>query len=582
LKLHRNLVFVFLALWTFVSPLAAQQPHASASQDDGSYEIWDNVLIPMRDGGIVSATVVKKKGSAPRQPALLIFDIYTDPASEITRSKDAANHGYVGVVADTRGKRLSPDPIMPYEQEANDAHDVVEWIAKQSWSNGQVGMRGGSYQGFTAWAATKKMPVALKTIAVSAAAIPGDGLPMTNGIFLNANYGWAFYVTDNKLLDEKTYNDPARWRRLMMNWFSSGEPYRNIDKIDGTPNPWLQRWLQHPAYDGYWQAMVPYKKEFAQINIPTLTITGYYDDAQQSALDYSREHSKYSPKAEDYVVIGPYDHLATHWTKKPEILRGYAIDPVAQFSTPDLVYEWMDYVMKGGPKPALLKDRVNFEVMGANEWEHVPSLAQMAQKQVPYYFNAALSGDRHTLTPRKGRGSVKETVNLADRETWNNAHNYADPIIETKLIDPITEMVYASEPFAKAQVISGTFSGELDVTINKRDADLGVTVFEQMPDGRMFHLAYWLGRASYAGHPEKRMLLTPGKKTRLPFATNIVSRVITPGSRIVVFLDVNKNPFAQVNYGTGKDVSDESIKDAGAPLTIEWHGDSFIKMPFGR
>jgi hypothetical protein len=50
----------------------------------------------------------------------------------------------------------------------------------------------------------------------------------------------------------------------------------------------------------------------------------------------------------------------------------------------------------------------------------------------------------------------------------------------------------------------------------------------------------------------------------------------------VVFIDVNKNPFAQVNYGTGKDVSDESVKDAGTPLAIQWHGDSFIKVPFRR
>ena len=512
----------------------------------------------------------------------MTFDIYTDPASEITRAKDAADHGYVGVVADTRGKRLSPDPIRPYEQEANDGYDVVEWIAKQPWSDGQVGMRGGSYQGFTAWAAAKKLPPALKTIAVSAAAIPGDGLPMANNIFLNTNYAWAFYVADNKLLDEEIYNDSARWRGMMMKWFTSGAPYRDIDQIGGKTNPWLQRWLQHPAYDEYWQDMVPYKNDFAQINIPTLTITGYYDDAQQSALDYSREHSKYSPAAEDYVVMGPYDHLATHWDKKPEVLRGYAIDPVAQFSTPELVYEWMDYVMRGGPKPGLLKDRVNFEVMGANEWQHAPSLAQMAPKELPYYFSSAMNEGRYTLTLKKGSGSVLETVNLADRATWNNAHNYSDPIIETKLLDPITEMAYASEPFTKAQVISGAFSGELDVTVNKKDADLGVTVFEQMPDGRMFHLAYWLGRASYAGHPEKRTLLTPGKATRIPFATNIVSRVMAPGSRLVVFLDVNKNPFAQINYGTGKDVSDESIKDAGTPVTVRWHSDSFMTVPFGR
>lgn len=111
--------------------------------------------------------------------------------------------------------------------------------------------------------------------------------------------------------------------------------------------------------------MVPYRQDFSRIAIPVLTITGYYDDAQQSALDYTRQHYLYNPQAEQYVVIGPYDHLGTQWSKKPDVLRDYAIDPMAQFSTPQLVYQWMDYVMKGGKKPALLQDRINYEVMGA-------------------------------------------------------------------------------------------------------------------------------------------------------------------------------------------------------------------------
>ncbi len=538
----------------------------------------------MRDGVTVSAVVVKKTGSPARLPTILTVDIYTDPASEIARAKDAADHGYVGVIADTRGKRLGSGPIVPYEHEASDGYDVIDWIAKQPWSDGQVGMRGGSYSGFTAWAAAKKLHPALKTIAVSAAAIPADGLPMANNIFLNANYGWAFYVTDNKLLDTKTYDDPARWRKMMLDWFSSGQPYRSIDKIDGTPNPLLQRWLQHPAYDKYWQDMVPYQRDFAQIDIPVLTITGYYDDAQQSALDYTREHLQYNPRAEHYVVIGPYDHFASHAAEKPTVLRGYTIDPVAQVSTPELVYQWMDYVMRGGPKPALLIDKVNFEVMGANQWQHAPSLAQMADKQVAFYFSTAMDGDRHALTPGKGTGAVPETVDFTDRSLWNNTHYYPSPIIEANLEDngKVTELIYVSPKFKQQETISGAFSGELDVTLNKQDADLGVTVLEQMPDGRLFHLAYWLGRASYAGHPEKRILLTPGKAARVPFTTSIVSRAMAPGSRLVVLLDVNKNPFAQVNYGTGKDVSDESVKDAGTPLAISWHGDSFINVPYGR
>lgn len=562
--------------------VSAQQPQPSSTNEDSAYQIWDDILIPMRDGGMVSAVVVKKRGSAARLPTLLTVDIYTDPASEIARAKEAADHGYVGMMADTRGKRLSPDPILPYEHEASDGYDVIDWIAKQPWSDGQVGMRGGSYSGFSAWAAAKKLHPALKTIAVSAAAIPGDGLPMANNIFLNANYGWAFYVSDNRLLDEQTYDDPERWRRMRLKWFASGAPYRNIDQIDGKPNPFLQRWLQHPAYDKYWQDMVPYKQDFAQIAIPVLTITGYYDDAQQSALDYTKEHYQFNRRAEHYVVIGPYDHFGTHAAQKPAELRGYTIDTVAQFSTPELVYQWMDYVMRGGPKPALLKDRVDFEVMGANEWQHAPSLAQMTQRQIPFYFSSTMEGGRHVLTRKKGNGTVIETVDFADRSTWNNVHSYPGSIIETKLEGKITEMVYASEPFTKEQVISGAFSGELHITLNKKDADLGLTVFEQLPDGRLFHLAYWLGRASYAGHPEKRILLTPGKATRVPFFTSVVSRLMVPGSRLVVLLDVDKNPFSQINYGTGEEVSEESIKDAGVPLTVRWHGNGFINVPFGK
>jgi uncharacterized protein len=574
-------IFVFAALWSCAA--SAQQSQPPSTHNDREYQIWDKVLIPMRDGGTLSAIVVKKKESAARLPVLLTLTIYTDPASELEQAKDMADHDYVGVVVDTRGKRLSPDPIVPYEHDASDGYDVVDWIAKQAWSDGQVGIQGSSYTGFTAWAATKTPHPALKTIAVSAAAIPGDGLPMTNNIFLNANYGWTFYVSDNKLLDNTIYNDKQRWRQLNRKWFDSGESYRKIDQIDGKPNPLLQRWLQHPDYDAYWQGMVPYKADFSRINIPILTITGYYDDAQQSALDYTRQHYLYNPHAEQYVVIGPYDHLGTHRTK-PDVLRGYAIDAVAKFSTPELVYQWMDYVMKGGRKPALLQDKINYEVMGANEWHHVPSLEQMGTNSTHYYFGSGMSDGRHVLEPSRTNmhGSIVETVDFADRTRLNNVHYYPNPIIETALDDgaPVTEVAYATKPLTEAAVISGAFTGELDITLNKRDADLGVTVFEQMADGRLFHLAYWLGRASYAGHPEKRQLLTPGKAARIPFATDIVSRKLAPGSRLVVLLDVDKNPAAQVNYGTGKDVSYESVKDAGEPLVVRWHSNSFINVPF--
>jgi uncharacterized protein len=541
-----------------------------------------DVMIKTRDGATLSALVVLPDlEPAARIPTIMVFDIYTNPEQQKTLAEEFAARGYAGVIADVRGKRLSPDPIVPYEHDAADTHAVLDWIARQPWSDGKVGMVGGSYLGFTAWAATKRRHPALKGIAVSAAAIPGHGLPMHNNIFLNANYQWPFYVTNNKLLDDAVNDDRQRFGNLSRNWFASGRPYREIDAVDGTPNPLLQRWLMHPSYDKYWQAMVPYQRDFARVNIPVLTITGYYDDGQISALHYLEQHLAHGRNPEHYLVIGPYDHLGTHWRKKPQVLRDYSIDPVAQIDSMELKLQFMDYVLKGKPKPALLENNINYEVMGANVWRHTTSLGAM-HGGVPMrlYFSAQKSEALLSLVNQQPPAGLVTTheVDLANRTIFNNFHYYPYPIVQGPL-SYITESIFVSPPFEAPTVISGSFTGELALIINKKDFDLGVTVFEAMPDGKLFNLGYALQRASHAEDPSKRRLLSPGKLERVKFKTSLVSRQMLPGSRLLVLVDANKNPNAQVNYGTGRDVSDESVKDAGEPLRIEIRNGSYFEIP---
>ncbi len=93
----------------------------------------------------------------------------------------------------------------------------------------------------------------------------------------------------------------------------------------------FQEWISHPSYDAYWQNMIPYKDEFSHINIPILSTTGYYDDGQRGAMYYYLEHLKYNPKAEHYLLIGPYDHWGAQFASNPN-LRGYQIDDVAQIN----------------------------------------------------------------------------------------------------------------------------------------------------------------------------------------------------------------------------------------------------------
>ena len=78
----------------------------------------------------------------------------------------------------------------------------------------------------------------------------------------------------------------------------------------------------------------------------------------------------------------------------------------------------------------------------------------------------------------------------------------------------------------------------------------------------------------------RRRLLTPNEIESIPFGpTRMVSKLVKKGSRLLVLANINKNEHAQINYGTGKDVSDESIMDAKEPLIVHWFNDSYINIP---
>jgi hypothetical protein len=75
----------------------------------------------------------------------------------------------------------------------------------------------------------------------------------------------------------------------------------------------------------------------------------------------------------------------------------------------------------------------------------------------------------------------------------------------------------------------------------------------------------------------------PGKPVVINMNDNfLTSRQLQKGSRIVVVLGVNKNPDWQINYGSGKDVSDETMADAAIPMQIKWYNSSVIRIPVLR
>ncbi|MFG4002633.1 CocE/NonD family hydrolase [Flavobacterium aquidurense] len=567
---------IFIVLKTF-----SQETSITTSEDlKSAYAIQDSVMIETRDGAFISAIVVRKKGVSGPEPVLLQYTIYVrDKGRDLKSLKEAADHGYVGVMAYSRGKRFSPGEIFPYENDGSDAYDVIDWISKQEWCNGRVGMYGGSYNGFTQWAACKKMHPALKTIVPYVANRPGMGLPMENNVFVNPNYEWSFYVGNNKSLDTVTGNDRPRFRKMMFKWWETGVAYKKMDSIDGSPNRLFQRWIKHPSFDEYWQKMAPYGKQFEQINIPVLAFDGYYNDSQNSSLYYVRELQKYNPQNPVYVIIGPYGHFGAQVGGETD-LYDYKVDATALINIKNITYQWFDYILKNGTKPELLKDKINYEVMGANEWRSAPSLDKMSNSFLKMYLTAKKSGKFYALTDKKPiqKKYLYQEVDFADRQIQNNDY-YPDPIIR-KEIDTSNGFVFISDPLEEPILINGSFVGEIKASINKNDMDIGVTLYEVMPNGEYFHLSYFLGRASYAKDITKRNLLKPNKIVTIPFSnTHLVSKQLNKGSRLLVVLNVNKNPFSELNYGTGKVVAEETIKDAKESLKIKWYNNSFVKIP---
>jgi putative CocE/NonD family hydrolase len=496
---------------------------------------------------------------------------------------ECASYGYAGVVAFTRGKHTDPRTVVPYQHDGDDARAVIDWIARQPWSDGRVGMYGDGYSGFTPWAAAKRPPAALKAIATSVSDAPGIDFPMAGSVFQNPAYRWSSFVTNTDASQEKSYYDDAPWHLLDQKWYRSGRRYRDLGLLYGKSNPIFIRWLNHPSYDRFWQNMVPYREEFSHINIPVLTITGYYAGSEPGALYYFSQHHRFNPHADHTLLIGPYDDTAMQ--RGPSaMLQSYEVDSAALVDLRGLMYQWFDFVLKGSAAPPLLKDRVNYEVMGANAWRHAASLEAMGNGSLRFYLDGTGSGDKHRLTERKAAHPVlwRQIVKLTDRrdDAWMAPADFTSRNLATH-----NSVLFVSDPLSKPAELSGLFSGQLAFTVNKMDVDLNVTLYEQLPSGDyiyLFNPSYEF-RASYVRDRVHRHLLKSGEREQLAFKSErMTSRQLQSGSRLVMILGVNKRPDREINYGTGNDVSEETIADGRIPLKIQWYGDSYIDIPIRR
>jgi putative CocE/NonD family hydrolase len=134
-----------------------------------------NVRVPTRDGITLSIDVYFPDVGDGPWPVVLFRTPYDNTMGGLNpflleTARSVTEHEYVFVAADVRGRGDSDGDWVPFLNEGSDGYDTIEWIAAQTWCDGNVGMMGGSYSGFVQWAAAREQPPHLRALVSRAGA----------------------------------------------------------------------------------------------------------------------------------------------------------------------------------------------------------------------------------------------------------------------------------------------------------------------------------------------------------------------------------------------------------------------------
>ncbi|HTO75799.1 MAG TPA: CocE/NonD family hydrolase [Thermoanaerobaculia bacterium] len=561
-----------IAAATFLA-LAAPAFPADEPPNGSKVEMQWAVKIPMRDGVALNATIYRPAGQKEDLPAVFTLTPYIGD-SYLDRAFYFASHGYVFALVDVRGRGNSGGVFEPFANDGRDGYDVVEWLAKQPGCNGKVAMWGGSYAGFDQWSVAKEFPPHLSTIVPAAAAHPGIDFPFQYNIFAPYDLQWLSFtsgVTGNGNL----FGASGFWAAKAREYYNGHTAFKDFDRIVGNSSTVFQKWIEHPATDAYYDAMVPTTENYARLALPILTITGHYDGDQPGAFTYYRRHMEHgtaAAKESHYLIIGPWDHAGTR-TPKADV-GGLHFGPASVLDLNGLHREWYDWTMKGGAKPAFLKKRVAYYVVGpgAEEWKYADTLESIANKsRVLYLSSAGAAGDLFhsgSLADKSGAGAAADHWTYDPMDTRPGALELDDDpagLVSQRALQDLlgNGAVYHSDPLPEAAEVSGFPKLTVWLSMDVPDTDLEAALYEILPDGGSVFLTGATMRARYRESLREAKPVTPGKAEKYVFDNfTFFSRRVSKGSRLRLLVHCPNTIGAEKNYNSGGVVANETGKDA--------------------
>jgi uncharacterized protein len=514
----------------------------------------ETVSIRMRDG-IALATDIYRDAAVSKAPVILMRTPY-DKSKQKGNAEKYAEAGYIVLIQDCRGTRESEGVLAPYNNEGQDGFDTIEWITRQAWCSGRVGMMGGSYVGAVQWQAAVEYPPGLAAIAPQAT---------WSSFYRNLYLGGAVRLSLISSWLAGNTPKPEGVQPADMNEAFLRLPLSDVDQAIGWPMPWLDAYLTHPEPNGFWTRL-DLTDELPNLKMPALHVVGYYDFfSRESVGNFMIMQQSRDPQTrkQQRLVLGPWDHGTVGKATVAEVDFG----PDAEMDTFALQLDWFDRHLKQDPV-AIAKPfpPVQYFSMGDNAWHD-------AQTWPPEGFSATsfyLHSDSKANT-RSGAGTLnrEEPAGEEPVDTFraDPAHPVpACPVTETRpmkaavwgpvdqsaLEDREDVLVYTSDVLTEPLSFAGNVEAKLFVSADTPDADWAVKLVDVRPDGFAQNLATGILRGRYRDSLLVPSPLQPGKVYEITVDLGPCAATIAQGHRLRVDICGSLFPLYDRNSNTGE------------------------------
>jgi len=478
----------------------------------------ENTWIEMPDGVKLAARIwLPEDAEADPVPAVLEYLPYRKRDGTVERDHIThpyyAGYGYAGVRVDMRGTGDSEGVCKGeyLKQEQDDAIAVIEWIAKQPWSSGAVGMIGISWGGFNGLQVAARQPTALKAVITICSTDDryADDIHYMGGTVLGDKLAWA----GTAFAIAHTPPDPAivgpRWRDM---W---------LERLDGN-GLWLLDWFRHQRRDDFFRHG-SICEDYAAVKIPVYAVGGWIDGYTNPIFRMMQNLS--CPRK---ALVGPWAHKYPHMA-----VPGPRIGFIQE------CLRWWDQHLKG------IDTGIMDEPM-IRAWVQDPVLpdAHIAERPGRWVAEPAwpIAGQQpmvmHLAPGRLADRPADEDIIVSSRESaggtmqvWCAYGASPDQAIDQAGEDGSVS-VFLSEPLEEDMEILGFPMLTAEVSSDKPVANLFAVLSGENPDGSATLVSFGGLNLTHRNSHSDPEPLVPGKPEKISLQLNVIGQRFTKGQRI--------------------------------------------------